>query len=83
MNKEYLEKNIFGLPKNIIEAVSLYYIDKISTKEIAEKLNISASTARSRISKGLYQLKKKMNDKELMEAHSLIYQRAEMDRKEN
>ena len=83
MNKEYVVKNIDELPMDIREAVCLYYIDDISTNEIAKRLNLSTSTIRSRISKGMYLLKKKMNDKALMEAHFIIYSKVIIDRKKN
>lgn len=46
------------LPKQYREMVLIYFLEELNQKEIADKLNLSYGVLRNRLSKGIYLLKK-------------------------
>lgn len=61
------------LPPEFVKVMLLYHFENMKENEIAKHLNKSIYFVHSRISKGNYLVKKKMNDSKLIEAHRIIY----------
>lgn len=61
------------LDKPYSEVLHLYYVENLSQKEIADKMNISLYKVRNCISKGLYLLRKDKGDEAYMKAHQILY----------
>ncbi len=73
MDLKVMLEGIKDLPEDIREVIDLYYNKANSKKDIAIQMNFSQTAVRSKIAKGLYLLKKKMGEKGVLEAQSLIY----------
>jgi len=58
----WIGKYVDALPENYREAVVLYEMKGLSQKEIADRLGISYTNARSRIQRGRQLIKKKLTD---------------------
>lgn len=56
-NSEEMKETIFSLPKVYREVVYLYYYDSLKTEEIAEILDISVNTVKTRLRRAKQRLK--------------------------
>lgn len=64
-NNEEIKDTIFSLPKIYREVVYLYYYDSLSTKEIAEVLDIPVNTVKTRFRRAKQRLKPMIKEAEL------------------
>ena len=61
------------IPRIILEAMKLYYVDGISKTEISVRLGISRGTVQSRLNKGRYLIKKAVGCPEYDAAYKILY----------
>jgi RNA polymerase sigma factor (sigma-70 family) len=58
INEQEFRNLVAELPEQNREIVLLYFLDNLTKKAIAKKMNLSYGIARNRLSKGIYLLKK-------------------------
>lgn len=64
---EEMKENIFSLPKVYREVIYLYYYDSLNTEEIANVLEISVNTVRTRLRRAKQRLESVLKEAELHE----------------
>ncbi|SDO25829.1 RNA polymerase sigma-70 factor, ECF subfamily [Psychrobacillus sp. OK028] len=64
-NNEEIKDTIFSLPKVYREVVFLYYYDSLTTEEIAEVLDISVNTVKTRLRRAKQRLNSVIKEAEL------------------
>ena len=73
MTNEEILSNAKVLSKPLQEVLELYYQDRLTQKDIAERLNISVYKVRLILSKAMYLLKKGAGDEEYGKARKILY----------
>lgn len=66
ISEQDFPKLVAELPELHREVVLLYFSSNLTKKAVAKRLNLSYGIARTRLSKGIYLLKKKVNTELLL-----------------
>jgi len=73
--KTTLIKFLGEIPPPLKEAAELFYVENMTQKAIAEKLNLSIGMTRQRLSKAKFLLKKLSGSEDYKAAYRLMYGR--------